>query len=78
MTDEPKTGAAVMALPEIEPPFYKITCGNCRHTIMIPKARKGHVRPYSGDSILFVRDSEGTAWSPVLTEDGWRRQRQIY
>jgi hypothetical protein len=76
---EPKTGAAVMALPEAEPPFRQVTCGNCKHTINIPVARRAFAQHHSPDSILFVRDAWGVAWRPVLTEDGtWRRERTHY
>lgn len=77
-SEEPKTGEGVLALPEEPPPFHKVTCGNCRNTINVPVARRARAQPYSKDSIVFVRDAEGVAWSPVLLEDGWFKQRRVF
>lgn len=76
MTPEPKTAAAVMALPEVpQLDRYRVTC-QCGRITEIPIRRRASARFYEPDSLLAVSDGEGRLWAPyydIYTET-WYRQ----
>jgi len=46
-----------------------------RQTVVFKHMPKVLAHNMSGNDLFYVIDEQGVAWTPILTEEGWRRKR---